>query len=133
MRQVIAEAMQRANLTVGDLSHLNASGMGTIEDDPYEAQAIHAALGDVPVTALKSVFGHLGAGCGAVELAASLVGIQKGEIPRTLNYETPDPACPVNVVTGEQLKIGPASSRNVLKLSSSRLGHAAALVVTGDV
>ena len=133
IRQVLIEAMQRAKLTAGDLSHLNASGMSTIEDDPYEAQAIHAVLGDVPVTALKSVFGHIGAGCGAVELAASLVGIQKGEIPGTLNYETPDPACPVNVLARERLSIGPASSRNVLKLSSSRLGHAAALVVSGDV
>ena len=43
-----------------------------------EAQAIRHTLGDVPVTAPKSFFGNVGAGGGAVELAVSLLGLQRG-------------------------------------------------------
>lgn len=60
-------------------------------------------LGQVPVTAPKSYFGNLGSGTGAVELVATVLGLEKGLVPPTLNYTTPDPACPVNVVHGEPL------------------------------
>ncbi len=90
----------------------------------------------MPVTAPKSYFGHLGAGGGAVELAVSILGLNAGEIPPTLNYDQPDPACPINVIHGQPLRIGdggPQSGKQrfVLKLSSSRLGQAAALIVAG--
>lgn len=136
VRRVITDSLQRGSLTPTDINHVNAHGLSTVADDRYEAQAIHDVLGDVPVTAPKSYFGHLGAGGGAVELAVSILGLNAGEIPPTLNYDKPDPACPINVVHGEPLRIGegePQSSRQrfALKLSSSRLGQAAALIVEG--
>jgi 3-oxoacyl-[acyl-carrier-protein] synthase II len=135
LRNVITESLHRANLKPTDLSHVNAHGLSTIADDRYEAQAIHAVLNDVPVTAPKSYFGHLGAGGGALELAVSILGLNAGEIPPTLNYEQPDPTCPINVIHGEPLRIAAnhTAGRNALKLSSSRLGQAAALIIaTGD-
>lgn len=129
VERVIKTAMERAGLQAADLSHVNAHGLSTIEDDRYEAQAIHAQLGEVPVTAPKSFFGHLGAGGGALELAASVLALQHREAPRTLNYEDPDPACPVNVIHGEPLK---TQGRAALKLSTSRLGHAAAIAIAAD-
>ncbi|HZZ28915.1 MAG TPA: beta-ketoacyl-[acyl-carrier-protein] synthase family protein [Pirellulales bacterium] len=144
IRQVIAEALRRAHLQPGEIGHVNAHGLSTMEDDRCEAQAIHALLGDVPVTAPKSFFGHLGSGGGALELAASVVGLQAGEIPITLNYQHPDPACPVNVIHGSALRTNRgtaslhvfsgesslgAASNTVLKLSTSRLGHAAAMII----
>jgi len=129
IRQVLSDSLSRAGVAPNDLGHVNAHGMGTIADDRYEAQAIRSVLGDVPVTAPKSFFGHLGAGCGAMELAASIAGMNAGEIPMTLNYEQPDSECPVNVICGE-----PQASKNrtALKLSSSRLGHAAAIVIARE-
>ena len=58
------------------------------------------AAGDspVPVVAAKSYFGNLGAASGLVELIGSLLALKHGRLFRTLNYETPDPECPVNVV-----------------------------------
>lgn len=129
IRRVIETALRRAGIQPIELSHLNAQGYSLVVEDRYEAQAIHAALGDVPVTAIKSYIGHLGAGGGAVELAASLLGMLHGEVPRTLNYETPDPECPVNVVRDEPL---PSDGKAFLKLSHTRLGHAAAVVVAGE-
>ncbi len=129
IRQVLNESLRCANLMPRDIGHINAHGLSTVEEDRYEAQAIRAILGDVPVTAPKSFFGHLGAGCGAMELAASVVGVGEGEVPATLNYQQPDPACPVNVVHSAPLQ---TSSRSVLKISSSRLGYAAAVVVAAE-
>jgi len=129
IREVLSQSLNRARLQSGEIGHLNAHGLSTTTDDRYEAQAIQAVLGDVPVTAPKSFFGHLGAGCGAMELAASIVGTSAGEVPMTLNYEEPDSECPVNVIRDEPL---PSKKRSTVKLSSSRLGHAAAIVVVGE-
>jgi 3-oxoacyl-[acyl-carrier-protein] synthase II len=132
VRRALVDSLSRAGLQPTDLSHVNAHGLSTIDDDRYEAQAIHAVLGDVPVTALKSFIGHLGAGCGAVELVGSFSAIQSGEIPVTLNYEHPDPECPVDVVCREPRRLLPATRNAVVKLSTSRLGHAAALVIGAE-
>ena len=108
---MLTDALSRAGLQPTDLSHVNAHGLSTIDDDRYEAQAIQAVLGDVPVTAPKSFFGHLGAGCGAVELVGSLSALQAGEIPITLNYEHPDPECPIDVVCHEPRRLLPTTAQ----------------------
>ena len=57
----------------------------------------------MPVTAPKSFFGNLGPGTGAVEMAASVLALQEGLVPQTLNFEHPDPDCPVNVIHSEPM------------------------------
>jgi 3-oxoacyl-[acyl-carrier-protein] synthase II len=126
LRQAIRAALAGAALEPTDIGHVNAHGVGTIEMDSAEAQAIAAELGRVPVTAPKSLFGHLGAGGGAVELVASVLGIGRGLVPATLNYETPDPACPVSVVTGEPLVGRPGTA---LAVNVCSTGQAAAVVI----
>jgi 3-oxoacyl-[acyl-carrier-protein] synthase II len=126
IRRAIRAAMSAAEIDAADIDYVNAHGNSTREDDPPEAQAIRLALGDVPVTALKSFFGNLGPGSGMVELALSLVAMGQGAIPPTLNYETPDPECPVNVVTKLQRTEKPA----LMKLNHNSTGQAAALVIT---
>ena len=126
LRQAIRAALTQAELEPGMIGHVNAHGVGTIDMDRAEATAIAAELGDVPVTAPKSLFGHLGAGGGAVELVASILGLDRGLVPATLNYETPDPACPVNVVTGEPLSGQPGTALTVNLCST---GQAAAVVI----
>ena len=90
-RRAIEGALASAGLGPSDIGHVNAHGSGMIEGDRFEAQAIRSCLGDVPVTAPKSYFGCLGAGTGAVEMAASVLAIATGTLPATLNYEFPDP------------------------------------------
>ena len=108
---------------------MSAHGVSTIHDDPLEAQAIRDCLSDVPVTAFKSYFGNLGAGCGAVETVASVLALQHNEVPRTLNYETADPECPVNVVRGESL-VG--AKPTAMILSQAGTGQAAAIILSRD-
>jgi 3-oxoacyl-[acyl-carrier-protein] synthase II len=126
IRRAIVAALAAAKLESFHVGHVNAHGNSTVEDDRAEARAIRTALGHVPVTAPKSFFGNLGHGSGAVELGVSLVALANGVIPPTLNYETPDPDCPVNVVTDAR----PPESKTFVKLNHNTLGQATAVVVT---
>jgi 3-oxoacyl-[acyl-carrier-protein] synthase II len=108
---------------------MNAHGGGSVDSDRIEAANIVAELGNTPVTAPKSFFGHLGAGGGAVELAASVLGLEAGLVPPTLNYETPDPLCPVNVVHGGPLAGRPATA---LAVNLCTMGQAAAVLVAAE-
>jgi 3-oxoacyl-[acyl-carrier-protein] synthase II len=107
---------------------VSAHGASTREDDVIEALGIRECLDNVPVTALKSYFGHLGAGGGAVEFAGSLLAIAKGEIPCTLNYQYPDPECPVNVIHDEPLR---TEKIIAMVLNQSTMGHAVAMIIAG--
>lgn len=127
IRRSIRAALAASGVEARDVGHVNAHGLSTLEDDPIEAQAIRETLGDTPVTALKSYFGNLGQGSGMAELAMSVVALQKGVIPPTLNYETPDPECPVNVVTD----VRPTDRHLFVKLNHNATGQAAAAVVVG--
>jgi 3-oxoacyl-[acyl-carrier-protein] synthase II len=113
-------------LSRGDLDHVNANGLSTIEDDVREAEAIQTTVGQVPVTAPKSFFGSLGAATGVVELAASLLAFEHGQVPVTLNYRQPDPRCPLAVIR-DQPK--PLTNDAALILSCSTTGQAAAAVL----
>jgi len=124
-------AIRSANLKPADIGHINAHGVGLQDVDFAESQAIFDVFGPetgrtVPVTALKSYFGNSGAGSGLLELAGSILGLSHGVIPYTINYETPDPACPLNVVAKE-----PRSTTNkiVLNVNVTRIGQASAAIV----
>jgi len=126
IRRAIRAALAAANLETFQVGHVNAHGNSTVEDDRAEAQAIRAVLGDVPVTAPKSFFGNLGHGSGAVELAVSLVALAQGVVPPTLNFQTPDPDCPVSVATEPQA----VESRTFVALNHNTTGQAIAVIVT---
>lgn len=122
----IEKALGAAGVTRGDVGHVNAHGTSTTVGDAVEAQGIRSALGETPVVAYKSYFGNLGTGSGMVELVASILSLQHGLLPPTLNYEEPDPECPVNVVHGQaQQDLPPV----FVKLSQSFTGQAAAAVL----
>lgn len=126
IRTSIQKALADAELSVADLGHVNAHGLSTVHDDAVEAQVIRECLGDTPVTALKSYFGNLGAGGGAVEMAASVMSFAHGRIPPTLNYDVADANCPVNVIRGECAALGPSRA---LVMNHSGTGQSAAVVI----
>jgi 3-oxoacyl-[acyl-carrier-protein] synthase II len=129
INQSISAALAAAHMQPGDIGHVNAHGDGTIEQDRLEAQAIREELGDVPVTALKSYFGDLSAGSGAVELIGSVLALKHSHVPPTLNYEQPDPNCPINVVRGSGMAV---EIPTAMALNQSNTGQAAAVVIARD-
>lgn len=112
-----------------EIGHVNAHGLSTKERDIEESRAIRSIFGeyaaDLPVTAIKSYFGNLGAASGVVELAASLLAMQHGRLPRVLNYRTPDSECPVRTVVDDATSPGDS----FVKLSVTPQGQAAAVCV----
>ncbi|MGZ0173807.1 MAG: beta-ketoacyl-[acyl-carrier-protein] synthase family protein [Planctomycetales bacterium] len=128
----IGKALERAGVAPSDIGHINAHGLGCKQADIDEASAIHEVFGasasTVPVTAFKSVIGNSGAACGTLELAASLIGLQHGVVPSTLNYSTPDDDCKLNVIHGEPLK---TDNKLFLTVNVTAFGQAAALVACG--
>lgn len=127
--RAIRAALADAGITPDQVDHVNAQGYSTVASDLLEARGIRAALGDatpgVPVFAAKSYFGNLGAGSAPAELAASLLAFGHGVLPPTLNYEEPDPTCPVTVAAGEPR---PVRRPYLVKLGFTDLGQCAALV-----
>lgn len=130
-RKAIVNAMRAALRDAGlepkDVGHVHAHGLSTRTGDVEEAQAIRDVFGDlpVPVTAAKSYFGNLGAGSGLVELVASVLALEHGQLFPVQNYETPDPQCPLNVVAGQ----GTSPGTTFLNVNVTPQGQAAAVIV----
>lgn len=94
-------ALLDAGLQAGDIGYVNAHGTGTAANDRIEAAVIREVLGpDVPVSATKSMHGHLIGGTGAVELLACMMALQDGVIAPTMGHRAPDADCDIHLVQG---------------------------------
>jgi 3-oxoacyl-[acyl-carrier-protein] synthase II len=126
LARAVRAALAEANIEPGDLDHINAHGASSVEVDIWEARGLRQALGDwpVPVFAPKSYFGHLGAGSGTTELAASVLALAQALLPATLNSKMPDRACPVTV-TREPRRV---TRPYFLKVGLTEMGQCAAVI-----
>jgi 3-oxoacyl-[acyl-carrier-protein] synthase II len=123
-------ALDEANLVAGDVDAINAHGSGTPLGDAGEAAALQIVFGErsarIPLTATKGQHGHALGATGAWEAVLSLLAIDRGIIPRVVNFNDPDPACAVAALTAP-LRTAP---RTVLSSSAGFGGINAALVFT---
>ena len=124
--QSLRQCLTHADMSPNEIGHVNAHAMSSIEMDRAEAKAIAAVLDQTPVTALKSYFGNLGTGSSLVELIGSILALEYHEVPATLNYETPDPRCPVNVIRDNGLTNAKPSA---VKIAYSGMGQTAAVLL----
>ncbi|HEY79075.1 MAG TPA: beta-ketoacyl-ACP synthase II [Dehalococcoidia bacterium] len=95
-------ALNDAAISTDKVDYINAHGTSTALNDLSETRAIKSVFGEysrrIPVSANKSVTGHLWAGSGALEIVFSVLTIVRGIIPPTANYQTPDPECDLDYV-----------------------------------
>lgn len=130
LANVMRQCLSTSGMTPGDVGHVHAHGLSTTKCDAEESEAIYDVFGDrdsaIPVTAAKSYFGNLGAGAGLIELITSLLAIEHGRLFPVLNYDTPDPACAINVVHGRGGDISPGAS--VLTTNVTPQGQASAIL-----
>ncbi len=121
--------LRRANLKPENIDYINAHGTSTRLNDATETKAIKSLFGEcaykVPVSSIKSMLGHTIGAAGAIEAAVSVLTIQNGIIPPTINLDSPDPECDLDYVpkVARQRKV-----RTVLSSSFGFGGHNAALV-----
>ena len=98
-------ALADAGLRPEEVGYINAHGTATQANDPMESQAIRMVFGDaaaeILVSSTKSMHGHTLGAAGAIEAAATVLGMHKGVLPPTANFTEIDPECPVSVIKNE--------------------------------
>ncbi len=103
MIRVMRNALQDASLDPTVVDYVNAHGTSTALNDKIESAAIMKVFGDhaeqLKVSSVKSMLGHLMAAAGSVEFIATSLAVSTGTVPPTINYEEPDPDCPLDYVT----------------------------------
>lgn len=107
MQVCMQQALKVAALAPADIGYLCAHGTATDRGDIAESQATAAIFGDrVPISSLKSYFGHTLGACGALEAWISLQMMHEGWFAPTLNLQTPDPLCgTLDYIMGEVRRI----------------------------
>ena len=95
-------ALKDATVTPHDVGYINAHGTSTEYNDANETTAIKNVFGEhaakIAVSSTKSMTGHLLGAAGAVEGIYTVLALQQGVLPPTINYDTPDPACDLDYV-----------------------------------
>ncbi len=104
-RPIIAclrHALEDAAVAPDSVDYINAHGTSTPENDRMEWQCVSAVFGEragsIPMSSNKSMIGHTLTAAGTIEAVFTLLTMQHGRIPPTINYVTPDPALPVDCV-----------------------------------
>jgi beta-ketoacyl-acyl-carrier-protein synthase II len=119
-RRAMEMSLRMANIKPSQIDYINAHGTSTDLNDKYESQAIIGAFGDhaykVNISSTKSMVGHMLGAAGAVEFIASAMSIKDSIIHPTINYEDPDPECPLNYTPNT------AVHKPVLHVMSNSLG-----------
>lgn len=106
----IRMALRDAGLNTDSLDYINAHGTSTKVNDQIETLACKQSLGQdayrTPVSSIKSMMGHLIAAAGSVEAITCLMAINRGALPPTINYETPDPDCDLDYIPNQPRETG---------------------------
>jgi 3-oxoacyl-[acyl-carrier-protein] synthase II len=109
--RAITLALEEAGLSPEDIQYVNLHGTSTEMNDRVETRALKLALGaragKIPMSGLKSQIGHAQGACGSASVAATLIAMEHGKIPPTINLDTPDKECDLDYVpdAGRSAKI----------------------------
>jgi len=124
-RIAMAAALERSGLGPGRIDYVSAHGTATRNNDMVEANAIARLIGpDTPVTSLKGFFGHTLGASGIIGAVTSLIALEHGFIPGTVNTKKVDPECEAAI----QLECAARPLRAVLANSLGFGGNNASLV-----
>ncbi|MEC9092905.1 MAG: beta-ketoacyl synthase N-terminal-like domain-containing protein, partial [Planctomycetota bacterium] len=128
LKSKINRVIEKSGLDREQVSHVNSQASGERVHDEIVAQAIEQTLGSASVSAYKGNFGNLGPAGPVIETCAMLQALKTNVLPATINCDSPDANCPVNVVTenlhGEQVA--------AIKLSGSKAGQQVAALFKAE-
>ncbi|SDN19727.1 beta-ketoacyl-ACP synthase II [Alkalicoccus daliensis] len=103
--RAMKQALEQADVQPEEIDYINAHGTSTEYNDHYETEAIKTVFGDhaykLAVSSTKSMTGHLLGAAGGIEAIFSVRALQENILPPTMNYETPDENCDLDVVPNE--------------------------------
>jgi len=102
-------ALDDAQLAPSDIAYINAHGTSTDLNDKNETIAVKKVFGDharkLAMSSTKSMTGHTLGAAGGIEAAITALAIQRGVLPPTTNYETPDPDCDLDYVPNQAREV----------------------------
>jgi len=125
-------AFRDAGVDPGEIDYINAHGTSTPLGDSAETRVIKLALGGeenarkTPVSSTKGATGHCLGAAGAVEATFSILAVDRGVLPPTINYEDPDPECDLDYIPNESRE---ADVRVAVSNSFGFGGHNATIVI----
>jgi nodulation protein E len=112
--KAMREAIADGGIEPQQVGYINAHGTGTQANDPMESEAIRMVFGDhtddIRVSSTKSMHGHTLGAAGAIEAAATVLGLHHGLLPPNANFNEPDPECNINVIANEALAAEPEAA-----------------------
>src|SRR5574337_582734 len=130
MKRSMVKALERSQLTPGDIDLILAGANSSLEGDRLEAQAIKEVFqrqaSTISVSAVKSLVGEQYGNAGAFQVATAACLIEKQMVFPTVNYEHKDPDCDLNIVTKTEKK----NIRNILINAYETNGSSSSLVVS---
>lgn len=126
----VRKALEDAGVQASDVDYINAHGTSTPENDKMECLSLTSifgeGLGGTPISSNKSMIGHTLTAAGAIEAVFSLLTIQNGILPPTINHNNPDPTIEADVVPNQSRKM---AVNRVLSNSFGFGGQNACLVI----
>jgi len=127
--KALVMALKKAGIRPDEVDYINAHGTATQLNDTAETYAIKSVFGElayrIPASASKSMTGHLLGASGALEAVISIMTINKGVIPPTINLNNPDPECDLDYVPHKARK---AEVNTVVSNSFGFGGHNSVLI-----
>jgi 3-oxoacyl-[acyl-carrier-protein] synthase II len=100
--RAITLALEESGIGPQDLQYVNLHGTSTQMNDRVETRALKLALGKhalrIPMSGLKSQIGHAQGACGSAGVAATVIAMEHGRVPPTINLDAPDPECDLDYV-----------------------------------
>lgn len=100
-------ALKDAEIQPGEVGYINAHATSTMAD-AIETRAMKTvfgeAIGRIPISATKSMTGHLLGAAGGIEAVFSILAIRDGILPPTINLDNPDPLCDLDYVPHQARK-----------------------------
>jgi 3-oxoacyl-[acyl-carrier-protein] synthase II len=104
-------ALSEAHVGAAEVGYINAHGSSTPLNDPTETGSIKQVFAEhayrVPMSGTKGYYGHALGASGAIEAAICALASRHGWLPPTVNLETPDPECDLDLVAGEGRDLAP--------------------------
>jgi 3-oxoacyl-[acyl-carrier-protein] synthase II len=112
-------AFRDAGVETDEIDYINAHGTSTPLGDASETRVLKLALGEdnaqaTPVSSTKGATGHCLGAAGAVEAMFTILAVNRGVLPPTINYDEPDPECDLDYIPNESreadVKVGVSNS-----------------------
>jgi 3-oxoacyl-[acyl-carrier-protein] synthase II len=127
--RAVSLALKRGGIDPGEIDYINAHGTATLLNDRTETNVIKKVFNDyakkIPVSASKSMIGHLLGAAGSIEAVITILAMQHGILPPTINLTTPDPECDLDYVPNKARK---AAIKTAVSNSFGFGGHNSVLI-----